>query len=134
MHNCPVESNDCQIDGVNFDYDATTNTCVQPQLPFTIVDAFCTSDDGVTTHQTCRVEGGETLTIIGKSFQASDVDISTIQIMLGGNQLCSQPIVGDVEIAGQYKGYRRLTCKTPCFSQPWNMVIGVTVSATCAIG
>ena len=96
---------------------------------YTIVDAFC--EDRLD----CRVEGGETLTVIGRGFG----DMTSFSINVGSN-VCGSPagnatalIVGSSEFGGEYTGYEKATCTTPCFTS-FNTPLAVAVSGTCANG
>ena len=84
---------------------------------YSIANAFC--GDGSAP---CRVEGGETLTVIGSGF----ADVNSLEVLIDG-VACSSPVASAA--SGAYAGFEKLTCATPCFSE-WGSALAVTASGT----
>ena len=98
-------------------WTAPTGGLITPNM-FFIIDAFCGSPRAAT----CRVEGGETLTIVGNGF----ADVSALVVTIDG-VLCvaPQPATGS-------NGAYEVTCTTPCFpSSKWNATSPIAVSGVC---
>jgi len=89
---------------------------------FSIVAATC---DGTAT---CRVEGGERLLIVGKSFDL----VTDLKIEIGGIEcpLSNVHNAGDETVYSSHefwKGYQTLSCVTPCFNA-WGAALNVAVT------
>jgi hypothetical protein len=102
---------------------ATPTTAVPTSAPtlvgFSTVEALCEGPSGA-----CKVEGGDTLTVIGRGFG----DVTAISITVGG-VACAAPTVGTT--TGAYAEYDAVTCTTPCFDA-WGAHESVVVKGTCA--
>ena len=92
---------------------------------FAVKAAYC----GDVAGGKCRVEGGETMTVIGRSFGA----VSGLAIKIGetGSALVCTILTATAPGTGVYVGYEVATCTTPCFVA-WDQTYAVTVSGTCA--
>jgi hypothetical protein len=84
---------------------------------YSIVEAFC--GDGSAP---CRVEGGDTLTVIGRGF----ADVSALAVLIDGVE-CSSPATSVA--SGAYGGFEKTTCTTLCFSK-WGSALAITVTGT----
>ena len=124
-----------------FPFPCAIPTSVPTMAPtieeFTFVDAFC-GVSGETMSQTCRIEGGETLTVVGNGF--SEINNETIEIKLGSMVLCTGSDItvhskaanfDDVRSSTNWEGYERLTCTTPCFVENLGATLSVAVAGDC---
>ena len=98
-------------------WTAPTGGFITPNM-FFIIDAFCGSPRAAA----CRVEGGETLTIVGNGF----ADVTALVITIDG-MLCAAP-----QSAAGSSGAYEATCTTPCFPlSKWNATLSIAVSGVC---
>ena len=94
----------------------TSTALISLALPFSVIDAFCMNSDAV---RTCRVEGGELLTIIGTNF----ADVTDITVLLNG-RACTD-VHASVAVSSS------ITCTAPCLDD-WSGAAAIDVSALLA--
>ena len=92
----------------------TSTALVSLALPFSVIDAFCMNSDAV---RTCRVEGGELLTIVGTNF----ADVTGITVLLNG-RTCTDVHLSVVPASNS------VMCTTPCFDD-WSGAAAINVTA-----